>query len=447
MDEEIRRPEEEIDETTLPEQVDETMLLDTAAEAPESMNPEPEAAGEQKGKRGASCVAIALVIALAIALGVGAAMCGRSKAPEPEPEPPAVERVEPNQEPEPAEPEELTEGEVEKMLGELEWGGEDVSPAEEDEVEVTLEEGHLMVTVTGKTDPAKAAEWAAKRAAALAEALEGRCEDVTVVSAGEGGKPLAAVTYDAKAPEPAEDLAGLLSQAKGHAIADDAYEAMGDEPGVPQRAGEEPLTPKGDRIVPEPEPDEVTEAEDEAVPEETGEDGEPESAAATDASKSATTPSSQPSGGSGSQPSGNAGSSSSASPSSSGSGTSSGSSSSGGAGERAQTWVPEVGHWATCGTCGGSGTVSQTVLVSGAWDEQVVSGEHIQFSDGYVCYTQAEADAHFDAVGPGVSLSYSVVTDYTTVHHDAVYQNQTVTCSSCGGDGGTYVVDVPGHYE
>ena len=441
MDEETRVPEE----ATVPEADQDERLEETDPTEPVAVaaKEEPEPAAQPPRRPGASRLAIAVVAAIAIALGVGVATCTRVKAPTPEPGRPAVEQQaepEQEQEAEPDEPADLTEGEVEELLGTLEWDGEGVAPDGGDEVAVELEDGHLLVTVSGKADPARAASLAAMRAAALAGALEGRCDDVTVVSADEGGDPQAAVTYDAKAVKPADDLAGLLTQARGHAISDEAYEAMGDEPGVPQRAGEEPTTPGGDAIVPEPEHDEEAEP---VGAEGTGTDGEDAPTAASDATKSATAPSGQSSGGSSSQPSGNAGSSSG----SSGGGSSSGSSSSGGTGERAQTWVPEVGHWATCGTCGGSGSVSETVLVSGAWDEQVVSGEHIQFSDGYVCYTQAEADAHFDAVGPGVSLSYSVVTDYTTVHHDAVYQNQTVTCSSCGGAGGTYVVDVPGHYE
>lgn len=86
-------------------------------------------------------------------------------------------------------------------------------------------------------------------------------------------------------------------------------------------------------------------------------------------------------------------------------------------------------------------TRTRTVVDQDAWDEQVLSGSHYQFSDGYVTSDDADAWAHQKAT----HASYTVVDDYTTIHHEAVthqetYQVQTGTkqvftgyrCSGCG---------------
>lgn len=86
-------------------------------------------------------------------------------------------------------------------------------------------------------------------------------------------------------------------------------------------------------------------------------------------------------------------------------------------------------------------TRTRTVVDQDAWDEQVLSGSHYQFSDGYVTSDDADAWAHQKAT----HASYTVVDEYTTVHHEAVthqetYQVQTGTkqvltgyrCSGCG---------------
>lgn len=86
-------------------------------------------------------------------------------------------------------------------------------------------------------------------------------------------------------------------------------------------------------------------------------------------------------------------------------------------------------------------TRSRTVVDQDAWDEQVLSGSHYQFSDGYVTSDDADAWAHQKAT----HASYTVVDDYTTIHHEAIthqetYQVQTGTkqvltgycCSGCG---------------
>lgn len=86
-------------------------------------------------------------------------------------------------------------------------------------------------------------------------------------------------------------------------------------------------------------------------------------------------------------------------------------------------------------------TRTRTVVDRDAWDEQVLCGSHYQFSDGYVTSDDADACAHQKAT----HASYTVVDDYTTIHHEAVthqetYQVQTGTkqvltgyrCSGCG---------------
>lgn len=86
-------------------------------------------------------------------------------------------------------------------------------------------------------------------------------------------------------------------------------------------------------------------------------------------------------------------------------------------------------------------TRTRTVVDQDAWDEQVLSGSHYQFSDGYVTSDDADAWAHQKAT----HASYTVVDDYTTIHHEAVthqetYRVQTGTkqvltgyrCSGCG---------------
>lgn len=86
-------------------------------------------------------------------------------------------------------------------------------------------------------------------------------------------------------------------------------------------------------------------------------------------------------------------------------------------------------------------TRTRTVVDQDAWDEQVLSGSHYQFSDGYVTSDDADAWAHQKAT----HASYTVVDDYTTIHHEAVthqetYKVQTGTkqvltgyrCSGCG---------------
>ena len=54
-----------------------------------------------------------------------------------------------------------------------------------------------------------------------------------------------------------------------------------------------------------------------------------------------------------------------------------------------------------------------------AWDETVETGEHIRISDGTIFYNAADASAYMkqQIKAGNTHLSYSVVEDYTTIHH------------------------------
>ena len=91
-------------------------------------------------------------------------------------------------------------------------------------------------------------------------------------------------------------------------------------------------------------------------------------------------------------------------------------------------------------------TRTRTVVDQDAWDEQVRSGSHYLFSDGAVFYDDYQAANYQESKAlSGTPVSYTLVDDYKTVHHEAVthqetYQVQTGTkqfltgyrCSGCG---------------
>lgn len=91
-------------------------------------------------------------------------------------------------------------------------------------------------------------------------------------------------------------------------------------------------------------------------------------------------------------------------------------------------------------------TRTRTVVDQDAWDEQVLVGSHIVFSDGAIFYDAAAAANYQESKAmAGTRVSYYTVDDYKTVHHEAVthqetYQVQTGTkqvligyrCSGCG---------------
>lgn len=91
-------------------------------------------------------------------------------------------------------------------------------------------------------------------------------------------------------------------------------------------------------------------------------------------------------------------------------------------------------------------TRTRTFVDQDAWDEQVRSGSHYLFSDGAVFYDDYQAANYQESKAlSGTPVSYTLVDDYKTVHHEAVthqetYQVQTGTkqvltgyrCSGCG---------------
>lgn len=91
-------------------------------------------------------------------------------------------------------------------------------------------------------------------------------------------------------------------------------------------------------------------------------------------------------------------------------------------------------------------TRTRTVVDQDAWDEQVRSGSHYLFSDGAVFYDDYQAANYQESKAlSGTPVSYTLVDDYKTVHHEAVthqetYQVQTGTkqvltgyrCTGCG---------------
>lgn len=91
-------------------------------------------------------------------------------------------------------------------------------------------------------------------------------------------------------------------------------------------------------------------------------------------------------------------------------------------------------------------TETYTVVDQEAWDEQVRSGSHYLFSDGAVFYDDYQAANYQESKAlSGTPVSYTLVDDYKTIHHEAVthqetYQVQTGTkqvltgyrCSGCG---------------
>lgn len=91
-------------------------------------------------------------------------------------------------------------------------------------------------------------------------------------------------------------------------------------------------------------------------------------------------------------------------------------------------------------------TETYTIVDQEAWDEQVRSGSHYLFSDGAVFYDDYQAANYQESKAlSGTPVSYTLVDDYKTIHHEAVThqgtrQVQTGTkqvltgyrCSGCG---------------
>lgn len=91
-------------------------------------------------------------------------------------------------------------------------------------------------------------------------------------------------------------------------------------------------------------------------------------------------------------------------------------------------------------------TETYTIVVQKAWDEQVRSGSHYLFSDGAVFYDDYQAANYQESKAlSGTPVSYTLVDDYKTIHHEAVTHQETrqvqtgtkqvltgYRCSGCG---------------
>lgn len=91
-------------------------------------------------------------------------------------------------------------------------------------------------------------------------------------------------------------------------------------------------------------------------------------------------------------------------------------------------------------------TETYTVVDQEAWDEQVRSGSHYLFSDGAVFYDDYQAASYQESKAlSGTPVSYTLVDDYKTIHHEAVMHQETrqvqtgtkqvltgYRCSGCG---------------
>lgn len=91
-------------------------------------------------------------------------------------------------------------------------------------------------------------------------------------------------------------------------------------------------------------------------------------------------------------------------------------------------------------------TETYTIVDQKAWDEQVRSGSHYLFSDGAVFYDDYQAANYQESKAlSGTPVSYTLVDDYKTIHHEAVTHQETrqvqtgtkqvltgYRCSGCG---------------
>lgn len=91
-------------------------------------------------------------------------------------------------------------------------------------------------------------------------------------------------------------------------------------------------------------------------------------------------------------------------------------------------------------------TETYTIVDQKAWDEQVRCGSHYLFSDGAVFYDDYQAANYQESKAlSGTPVSYTLVDDYKTIHHEAVTHQETrqvqtgtkqvltgYRCSGCG---------------
>ena len=117
--------------------------------------------------------------------------------------------------------------------------------------------------------------------------------------------------------------------------------------------------------------------------------------------------------------------------------------------EKAKTWVPEKGHWENVTKKVWVPNVV-TVVDTPAWDEKVESSEPISIFayDNYKAYTEEEHEAHtIMLIQQGHPNNYSLIYEYTTIHHEAVTHTEDRGHYETKVTGRKWVVDEAGHWE
>lgn len=159
----------------------------------------------------------------------------------------------------------LSSSDLSQHLGSLTFDGQDVSLVTGDDAALSISRGHLLVshTIVDSADisPWTLADFEAQRAAALANVLAGayasgegdetsyQVKDVTWVACNEEGEALLAITFGAGGAPASGETAQLLSAARGYAISDGFFYALGrDTAGYPQRGGQAPTNVEGEEI-------------------------------------------------------------------------------------------------------------------------------------------------------------------------------------------------------
>lgn len=116
--------------------------------------------------------------------------------------------------------------------------------------------------------------------------------------------------------------------------------------------------------------------------------------------------------------------------------------------EKAKTWVPEKGHWENVTKKVWVPNVV-TVVDTPAWDEKVESEPIIVFAyDNYRPSSNEDYEAHtLMLIQNGLPDNYSVICEYTTVHHEAVTHTEDRGHYETKVTGRKWVVDEAGHWE
>lgn len=310
---------------------------------------------------------------------------------------------------------------------------------------VSFEESDIKVTDLSTTDAVSRFVVAPRRAAAVLSALKdktykgAKLSSLTYIIADEGGKPLAAVYDDVNsaAVNDAADsskasiaLADLLSDSGGWSLTADTYKSLIESGlSIEQFGGQEPKA--GGSILiskeqPEEEPTQGTSSQDQPTSDQNNEttSGEGTSSGTQNAGDSSQATNGSSNGGGTTN---NSGSTSNKNTGSSTGGSSSNGSSTSGKPAHVHSWKAQT---TTKWVEDSPGHYEDKIVVD-AYDEEVPDGEHVEFSDG-----TTSTDTSWEAISEYLSshdVTYKLVTDYKTVHHEAKTQQVWV--------------DATGHYE